>query len=100
MRGVRKFLGIVGCFMLVFSLTDAGVTAISQGPGAGSAWNLEIVGHHDLGERGYNADVWVYNGYAYVGQWGFGDWAAGVKDRFCPQGSNTGVVIIDVPYQV
>ena len=58
--------------------------------------NIAVVGHHDLGGRGYNADVWVYNGYAYVGQWGFGDWASGSKDRFCPSGSNTSVVILDV----
>ena len=40
--------------------------------------------------------MWVHNGYAYVGQWGFGDWAAGTKDRFCPSGADTGVVVVDV----
>jgi hypothetical protein len=34
---------------------------------AGSALNMEVVGHNDLGNRGYNADVWVHDGYAYVG---------------------------------
>lgn len=62
---------------------------------AGSALNIEVVGHNDLGGRGVNADVWVHEGYAYVGQWGFGDWAAGSKDRFCPAGSNTSVLVID-----
>src|SRR6266545_3051081 len=32
--------------------------------------NMEVVGHNNLGGRGYNADVWVHKGYAYVGHWG------------------------------
>lgn len=61
----------------------------------GSAFNMEVVGHTDLGGRGYNADVWYHDGYAYVGQWGFADWATG-NDRFCPSGDRRGVAVIDV----
>src|SRR5262245_53043586 len=28
---------------------------------------LEEIGHHDLGGRGLNADVWLHRGIAYVG---------------------------------
>ena len=49
----------------------------------GSALNMVAVGHTDLGARGFNADVWAHEGYAYVGQWGFADWATG-NNRFCP----------------
>jgi len=51
------------------------------GARAGSALNIEVVGHTDLGGRGFNADVWYHDGYAYVGQWGFADWATG-NNRF------------------
>jgi hypothetical protein len=58
----------------------------------GSARNMVAVGHDDLGGRGFNADVWVHEQYAYVGSWGFSDWAAGSKQRFCP---NDGVAVVD-----
>jgi hypothetical protein len=77
---------------LAFPLT---VRADSRGNNAGQTFNMEVVGHNDLGGRGFNADVWVHKGYAYVGQWGFGDWAAGSKDRFCPSGSDTSALILD-----
>ena len=51
----------------------------------GSARNMVAVGHDDLGGRGFNADVWVDEQYAYVGSWGFSDWASGSKERFCPR---------------
>ena len=47
------------------------------GSKAGSAWNMEVVGHDNLGVRGFNADVWKYKDVAYVGHWGFADWATG-----------------------
>ncbi len=50
------------------------------GPKAGSAWN---------------ADVWKHKNYAYVGHWGFADWATG-NDRFCPAPPDNGVAVIDV----
>ena len=62
---------------------------------AGSALNIEVVGHNDLGGRGFNADVWYHDGYAYVGQWGFADWATG-NNRFCPSGDRRGVAVVDV----
>jgi hypothetical protein len=58
----------------------------------GSALNMVAVGHDDLGGRGFNADVWVHERYAYVGSWGFSDWASGSKQRFCP---NDGVAVVD-----
>ncbi len=81
---------LVGAALVVAALP------VGASGGSGSALNMEVVGRNDLGGRGYNADVWVHNGFAYVGQWGFGDWAAGAKDRFCPTGSNTSVLVIDV----
>lgn len=92
-RNVRFLLSIVGFLSFAFPML---ASADSGGSNAGQAYNMEVVGHHDLGGRGFNADVWVHKGYAYVGQWGFGDWAAGSKDRFCPSGSNTSVLIVDV----
>jgi hypothetical protein len=65
------------------------------GSKAGSAWNMELVGHNNLNLRGFNADVWKYKNYAYVGHWGFADWATG-NDRFCPSSPNNGVAVIDV----
>jgi hypothetical protein len=65
------------------------------GAKAGSAVNMEVVAHNDLGGRGFNADVWAHEGYAYVGHWGFADWAAGSKTRFCPAPPNNGVAIVD-----
>src|SRR5688572_19300912 len=61
----------------------------------GSALNMVAVGHNDLGGRGFNADVWVHEQYAYVGSWGFSDWAAGSKTRFCPEPDKSGVAVLD-----
>ena len=91
-RNVRLFLSVLATLTLLFPVI---ARADSGGSNAGEAFNMEVVGHNDLGGRGFNADVWVHNGYAYVGQWGFGDWASGSKDRFCPQGSNTSALILD-----
>jgi hypothetical protein len=60
-----------------------------------SAWNIEVVGHTDLGGRGFNADVWTYKGFGYVGSWGFPDWANGDKDRFCPDSPGNGIAVVD-----
>jgi hypothetical protein len=57
--------------------------------------NMEVVGHTDLGGRGFNADVWFHEGYAYVGHWGFIDWASGSKTRFCPSPPRNGVAVVD-----
>jgi hypothetical protein len=65
-----------------------------DGSKAGSALNMVAVGHTDIGGRGFNADVWVHKGFAYVGHWGFQDWATG-NDRFCPEAPNSGVAVID-----
>jgi hypothetical protein len=59
---------------------------------AGGALNMEVVAHNAIGGRGYNADVWVHEGHAYVGSWGFSDWNDGGAQRFCP---NDGVAVID-----
>lgn len=88
---------LFAALFLVVSLLAAPASGVQadSGTNAGEAFNMVVVGHNDLGGRGFNADVWIHNGYAYVGQWGFGDWAAGSKDRFCPAGSNTSVLVID-----
>ena len=65
------------------------------GSKAGSARNMAVVGQTDLGARGFNADVWVHDGYAYVGQWGFADWATG-NSRFCATDDRRGVAVVDV----
>ena len=80
---------------LSFTLSLASLAMAAGGQKAGSAWNMAVVGQHDLGGRGFNADVWVHDSVAYVGQWGFIDWATG-NDRFCPTGPDSGVAVIDV----
>jgi hypothetical protein len=62
---------------------------------AGSAFNMVLVGHNDLGGRGFNADVWVHRRFAYVGHWGFTDWSTG-STRFCPEDPNNGVAVVDI----
>ncbi|MBI3286785.1 MAG: hypothetical protein HYZ68_01930, partial [Chloroflexi bacterium] len=66
-----------------------------EGVKSGSALNMVVVGHNDLGGRGFNADVWVHEGFAYVGHWGFTDWSSGSKTRFCPEEPNNGVMVVD-----
>jgi hypothetical protein len=75
------------------TVMQSGEPEISNDPG--SARNMALVAHHDLGGRGYNADVWVHDQHAYVGSWGFSDWAAGDKDRFCPPEETSGVAVVD-----
>jgi hypothetical protein len=66
----------------------------SGGNKEGSARNIEVVGHNDLGGRGFNGDVWTHDNFAYVGHWGFTDWATG-NDRFCPEAPKNGVAVVD-----
>jgi hypothetical protein len=58
--------------------------------------NLEVVAQEPLDNRGFNGDVWAHKGYAYVGHWGFQDWASGSKTRFCPESPNNGVAVVRV----
>ncbi|HJU98504.1 MAG TPA: hypothetical protein VJ644_11060 [Jiangellaceae bacterium] len=67
----------------------------SGGQKAAEASNMAVVGHTDLGGRGFNADVWFHEDHAYVGHWGFQDWASGSKNRFCPEAPNSGVAVVD-----
>jgi hypothetical protein len=55
----------------------------------GQARNFEVLGHHDLGGDGFNADIWVHGDFAYVGVWGR-DPTEGID---CPA---TGVKVVDV----
>jgi len=64
------------------------------GSKAGSSLNMEVVGHNNLGVRGFNGDVWTHERYAYVGHWGFADWATG-NSRFCPSPPESGVAVVD-----
>ncbi|MGH2528360.1 MAG: LVIVD repeat-containing protein, partial [Actinomycetota bacterium] len=89
---------VTSIVMLVFLFVtpDVGWSAPSEGgQEAGSALNIEVVGHHDLGGRGFNADVWTHEGFAYIGHWGFTDWSSGSKTRFCPQAPDNGVAVVD-----
>jgi hypothetical protein len=70
-------------------------TQFKEGQKGGDAFNMEVVGQHDLGGRGFNADVWFHDGFAYVGRWGFTDWAQGSKQRFCPDDPNNGIAVVD-----
>ena len=72
-----------------------GLKEYEGGSKAGSAWNMVAVGQEDLDARGFNGDVWVHDGYAYVGQWGFQDFATG-NSRFCATDDRRGVAVIDV----
>jgi len=65
------------------------------GKKAAQAKNMAVVGQNNLGGRGFNADVWVHEGYAYVGHWGFSDWSSGSKTRFCPLPPKNGVAVVD-----
>jgi hypothetical protein len=65
------------------------------GQKAAQAKNMVVVGRNKLGGRGFNADVWFHEGFAYVGHWGFTDWASGSKTRFCPSGDKAGVAVVD-----
>jgi hypothetical protein len=77
----------------------AAAAPASVSPRAGEAHEMTVVGHTDLGGRGFNADVWEHEGYAYIGQWGFSDWAQGAKERFCPNmdenDPSNGVLVVD-----
>ena len=59
----------------------------------GAIRNMEVVGHNDFNDRGFNADVYGYKGYAYVGQWGFG---ISNFPKFCPSGDKSGVKVVDL----
>ena len=74
---------------------DQSQKTFEGGSKAGSAWNMEVVGHDNLDVRGFNGDVWEHENVAYVGHWGFADWATG-NSRFCPAAPNNGVAVIDV----
>lgn len=86
---------ILGAVILLITPGTGWSGASGDGGESGSAMNIEVVGHHDLGGRGFNADVWAHEGFAYVGHWGFIDWSAGTKTRFCPEAPDNGVVVVD-----
>lgn len=65
-------------------------TSYQSGTKSGSALNMVAVGQASLDDRGFNGDVFVYRGFAYVGRWGFFDSS---HPQFCPEG---GIAVIDV----
>ncbi len=75
---------------------DEASKTFTGGQKAAQLLNMEVVGQTDIGGRGFNADVWVHDGFAYVGHWGFQDFANGSKNRFCPDAPENGVAVIDV----
>ena len=93
----RSVLPTAVALGVAFVIALNGVVAAgtySGGNKGGSAWNIEVVGQDDLGGRGFNGDVWTHEGFAYVGHWGFPDWASG-NDRFCPGELGNGVAVVD-----
>ena len=114
---MRKFFVAVAGVTVVFALAAVGWAATNNksellkdeshrlaqmnreytgGRKAGSqSGSIRVVGRNTLGGRGFNADVWAHDGHAYVGQWGFTDWAAGSKTRFCPSGNRAGVAVVN-----
>ncbi len=111
---MRKKLTVLGAAIVALAFAGVGITASSSdllkdeqhfydesqktydgGSKAGSALNMEVVGHNNLNIRGFNGDVWKYGNYAYVGHWGFADWATG-NSRFCPSPPDSGVAVLDV----
>ena len=85
-----RSIGIRALALAVAAAVAATGSALGAQGGVkgGSAWNIEVVGQDDLGGRGFNGDVWTHEGFAYVGHWGFTDWATG-KHRFCPEPRTT-----------
>ena len=69
---------------------DKSQKSFSAGVKSGSSRNMVAVGQNDLGGRGFNADVFVHRGFAYVGRWGFQDRS---HPQFCP--SDGGIAVID-----
>jgi hypothetical protein len=90
---MRYGLSVVSAAVLVLA---AAAPAFPDGQKSGSIENMEVVGHTDLGGQGFNGDVWVHAGIAYVGHWGFSDWNDGGEQRFCPSGTAAGVKVVDV----
>jgi hypothetical protein len=75
-------------------LLDQSSKTFNGGTKSGSSWDMTLVGQNDLGGRGFNADIDVYKGYAYIGHWGFADSATG-NARFCPEEPSSGVAVVD-----
>ena len=88
----RWALPVVAAVVLAFVASPSAGAAKTDA----AALNMRVVGHNDLGDRGYNADVYVHGGHAYVGSWGFEDWSGGGENRFCPDETRSGVEVIDV----
>jgi hypothetical protein len=85
----------VAAVVCLTSAVVAGPAAAQAPHQKGAAFNMVAVGHNDLGGRGFNADVWVHEEHAYVGSWGFSDFASGSKARFCPAPDKSGVEVLD-----
>ncbi len=88
----RRVILAVALMVAALSPTQA---VSSERVQSGDAFNMDVVGHTDLSRRGFNADVWAHEGYAYIGRWGFTDWSPGGEDRFCPTDHDGGVAVID-----
>jgi hypothetical protein len=95
-KSERHFLAKAKKAQRVAARSRGSTRVARAAPGTAQARNMEVVAHNALGGRGFNADVWEHDGYAYVGQWGFSDWAAGSKQRFCPSGAKSGVAVVEV----
>lgn len=59
----------------------------------GEIKGLTLIAHNDIGGRGFNADIWAHKGFAYIGQWGYGDAS---HPETCPSGDKSGVKVLDL----
>lgn len=69
---LRVVLGITATALLVGSTTASAHAGRPTGEGLPGqiTGDLEVVGHHDLGGDGFNAQITAHRGHAYVGGWG------------------------------
>src|SRR2546428_11456970 len=54
----------------------------------GANRNLEVIGHNDIGNRGFNADIYAHKGVGSIGQWGSG---ISNSPKACPPRAKPGV---------
>lgn len=58
---MRRFSAVL-CVVALVALSLAATPVSSARVKKGSARNMQVVGHNNLGGRGFNADVWVHEG--------------------------------------
>jgi len=72
---------------------NGGGEKAGQEQNKGEISGLTVIAHNDIGGRGFNADIWAHKGFAYIGQWGYGDSS---HPAACPSGDKSGVKVLDL----